>query len=476
VAPTALTVCLAVWYVALRSTPDSSHLLHQQIPVVARNLASGLFLVAGVLRLARWRFTGEPQSARTAIALLLLGTAVPAAALIGPLLHESVAVAQNSPSARALFLVPVFALLLPSSRWPRQTVARPIPAAFAARTAAATAVLLALLLAARALLPAGEQHRVVLAIAAASVLAWLLVVLRTARDLDRKMRGWSAAAAALLGLAELLRAWAAGGTPGAVGLAPVVELTGVAVIVCVATVDLRDAFRGDTANAFHLSRALTHLERHLAEVERAQRERLHDARSAVVGVMGASQLLATPTAPVDADLLRRLLLEELKRLQAVLDPSRAEPVGPFELTAVLAPVIAIHQLDGSPIDVQLGALWVLGRPTATATVLDNLLRNARVHAPGAHVTVRAIYRGEVVSVVVEDDGPGIPEHEREAVLQAGVRGTNARGSGDGLGLHSCAVALHAQGGSLQLAARHGGGTRVLFTVPTAVGPSGALAS
>lgn len=458
---------VALWCVVLRATPDSAYLIHVQAPAVARNLASGLFLVAGVLRLSRWRLTGDPAAARASLALLLLGVAVPAAALIGPILHESGAVAQNAPSARALFLIPVLTLLLPGRRWGRQTVARPIPASLTAWALVGTAGGLAVLGLIRVFAPGAALHEVVFAIATAAACGWLVLATRELRDVERPMHVWSATAAGLLAVAEVLRAWAASGAPTAVGLAPGVELAAVVVVVAVAATELRDAFHSDNANAHDLSRALARLQHHLAEVERVQRERLHDARTAVVGVMGASELLATPTPRPDADLLRRLLLDELHRLQAVLDPSGPEPIAPFDLAHALAPVLAVHQLDGPPLRVQLAAPQVLGRPRATATVLDNLLRNARIHAPRASVLVRAVVHEGTVTVLVEDDGPGIPAAECRQVLQPGVRGSAVRAPGEGLGLHSSDTAMRAQGGTLQLSPRRGGGTCAAFTLPHA---------
>jgi signal transduction histidine kinase len=466
---------LTTWFVLLRAAPESSHLLRQQLPTLARNLASALFMVSGVLWLSRWRLTGEPRSARVALAFLLLG-AMPAVSLVGPLLHESAVVAQNAPSARAAVLIPVFALLLPGRRWARQTIERPVPTAFAVWTVAAVSCVLAILLTARAMLPAAGLRALSCGIAAAMAATWALLATRHLRDDDRGTRRWAATAAALLGTAELLRAWAAAGAPAAVGTAPAVDLAAVAVVTWVAGAGLRAAFRSESTRAIDLSRALARVRRDFAEAERSQRERLHDARSAVVGVLGASELLASPGPPPDVELLHDLVMTELHRLQAVLDTRAQEPITTFDLTEVLAPSIALHQLSGPTIQAHLGALRVVGRPNATATVVDNLLRNARVHAPGARVTVRAIYRGSTVAVVVEDDGPGIPEDERALVVQPWMRGSTAGGGGEGLGLHSCNVAVRAQGGTLHVGARPGGGTRVLFTVPAAQGPYGAVAS
>ncbi len=71
-------------------------------------------------------------------------------------------------------------------------------------------------------------------------------------------------------------------------------------------------------------------------------------------------------------------------------------------------------------------------------MLDNLLRNARVHAPGARVRVGVAAGGDgTARITVDDDGPGIPPEEREAVLGRGVRSRTAVAPGSGLGLFDC---------------------------------------
>ena len=116
------------------------------------------------------------------------------------------------------------------------------------------------------------------------------------------------------------------------------------------------------------------MQRHLAAIERAERERLHDARTALVSVIGASELLDASGADVDQDRLRHLIRAELRRLQGMLDAGRVEAVGEFDLASALRPVIQMHQVDGHEITVEIVPIRVVGRAVAAATVLDNLLR------------------------------------------------------------------------------------------------------
>lgn len=96
-------------------------------------------------------------------------------------------------------------------------------------------------------------------------------------------------------------------------------------------------------------------------------------------------------------------------------------------------------------------VWVDGEPTLLNELLNNLIDNALAHTPvGGNLVLRVL---TPAVLEVEDDGPGIPEAEREKVFERFYRRNN-RGSGAGLGLaivgeicraHQARISLH-QGG------------------------------
>jgi two-component system sensor histidine kinase KdpD len=103
-------------------------------------------------------------------------------------------------------------------------------------------------------------------------------------------------------------------------------------------------------------------------------------------------------------------------------------------------------------------------------VLTNLLDNALKYAgPDATVEIAA-RRVEsagraMVEVAVSDDGPGVPDADRERVFQAYVRGRGSCASGLGLGLALCRRIVEGHGGSISLGENPGGGCRFAFTLP-----------
>jgi two-component system sensor histidine kinase TctE len=89
-------------------------------------------------------------------------------------------------------------------------------------------------------------------------------------------------------------------------------------------------------------------------------------------------------------------------------------------------------------------------------MLGNLIDNAvRYTQPGGHVTVRLARAKDAIEIAVEDDGPGIPESEREAVLERfhRVLGTGVEGCGLGLAIVREIVLRH--GGNIRLLAAPG---------------------
>jgi two-component system sensor histidine kinase/response regulator len=133
----------------------------------------------------------------------------------------------------------------------------------------------------------------------------------------------------------------------------------------------------------------------------------------------------------------------------------------FELRAAERDV-ALH-LEAPGDDARLHA-----DPELVRRVLDNLLDNALRHAsrPGV-VRVSLTLLGADYEVSVSDDGPGIPESDRDRVFDPFVRLPPSSAESRGIGLAFCRQAVEAHGGSIGVGDSRDGGARFWFRLPCA---------
>ncbi|WP_241671253.1 ATP-binding protein [Dankookia rubra] len=106
------------------------------------------------------------------------------------------------------------------------------------------------------------------------------------------------------------------------------------------------------------------------------------------------------------------------------------------------------------------------RPLAAKRAFANLIDNAVKYGGGARVTLSDVSKD--ATVWIEDDGPGIPEAEQEAVFEPFHRldASRNRGTGgSGLGLTIARQVIAAHGGTVSVANRQGGGLRVTVRLP-----------
>ena len=98
-------------------------------------------------------------------------------------------------------------------------------------------------------------------------------------------------------------------------------------------------------------------------------------------------------------------------------------------------------------------------------VLNNLVDNANSHGDGVSAVQLSRGADGALVLVVEDHGPGIPEHEASAVFDRFHRGARqpTGHQGSGLGLAIVAEQCRAHGGSIRLESRRTGGARFLAT-------------
>ena len=138
-----------------------------------------------------------------------------------------------------------------------------------------------------------------------------------------------------------------------------------------------------------------------------------------------------------------------------------------DLTALLEEAAAQARRKGGIVDLHTeGRLTVPLRPHAFKRCLTNLMDNAMRFAD--HVSVRAGKRDDAIEITVDDDGPGIPDDQREEVFRPFYRIEGSRNPGTGgvgLGLTIARDVVRGHGGDITLSQSPNGGLRARVRVP-----------
>ena len=135
-----------------------------------------------------------------------------------------------------------------------------------------------------------------------------------------------------------------------------------------------------------------------------------------------------------------------------------------ELNDIIA---ALPQSDNTHIEIVSEENPLLAvQPVNFRRCIENILGNAARYA--SKVSVAIDDTEDRVTIIIEDNGPGIPEDQYEAVLRPFVRLDEARGSetgGAGLGLSIASDIMLAHGGRLTLSESPDGGLSVRLGFP-----------
>lgn len=130
-----------------------------------------------------------------------------------------------------------------------------------------------------------------------------------------------------------------------------------------------------------------------------------------------------------------------------------------DLAAVCREVGAAH---GMPVDTA-EPLTVEASPTLIRQAVDNLARNASIHGTGGSIALRRVGAG--AEITVESEGDQLDPAEVATWTEPFARARRTAGSGHGLGLALVKAIAKAHGGSVELAARAGGGLVVKLLLP-----------
>ena len=222
----------------------------------------------------------------------------------------------------------------------------------------------------------------------------------------------------------------------------------------------------ETVRAFNLMRA--RLDRYVSDRTAMLAAVSHDLRTPITSLRLHAEFVE------DLETKTRILaaLDEMQRmtedaLAFIREDMQREETRTVDLHALLDSVAADLAELGHDIAVaESERVLAACRPTALRRALRNLLENAAAY--GVRAAARIERDGEEIRVVVEDEGPGIPEADLERVFEPFVRLEASRSrdtGGSGLGLAIARSIVRSHGGDIRLENRPEGGVRATVVLP-----------
>jgi two-component system sensor histidine kinase ChvG len=220
------------------------------------------------------------------------------------------------------------------------------------------------------------------------------------------------------------------------------------------------------------------IEAFAADVAHELKNPLASLRSAVESLGRVSQpeqrALLLDIVNDDVRRMDRLItdISDLSRVDARIGRIRFETVDVGQLITRLIQRRAERLADPAAIAFARpadGTVLVHGDGGQLSRVIDNLLDNALSFTPaGGVVRIGATASHGLALIAVDDNGPGIPMHLREAVFDRfhSNRPENEFGQHSGLGLAIARAIVEAHGGTIRVEdGPEGRGTRMLVSVP-----------
>jgi len=228
-----------------------------------------------------------------------------------------------------------------------------------------------------------------------------------------------------------------------------------------------------------LDAARAETESMLARQRRFVADASHELRTPLTSILANLELLAesldgdhgeaASSALRSSQRMRRLVADLL--LLARSDVGRVVPREPcdiaqiaVEAAAELGPVSVAHDIV---LDVHPAVVEASRDELHRLTI--NLLENALRHTPpGTKIDVWTGSRDGQATLVVHDDGPGVPPELAAALFERFVRGAGDRGGSFGLGLAIVKAVAESHGGTVALEVTgEGKGARFVVRIPAA---------
>lgn len=201
----------------------------------------------------------------------------------------------------------------------------------------------------------------------------------------------------------------------------------------------------------------------------------HDLRTPLTRMRLRAELVDDPVLQsklnADIDAMQGMVNSVLAYLRGLED---TEPIQPINMEALVSSIVEDEQALGRHVSLEdpvpgcVSPAPYSGKLSVLKRAVTNLIDNAVAH--GKNVTVRIEDSSVSLRVVIEDDGPGIPESDLARVTEPFVRLDASRSldtGGVGLGLAIVRDAAAYHGGTVVLQNRDRGGLRATLELPRA---------
>lgn len=247
--------------------------------------------------------------------------------------------------------------------------------------------------------------------------------------------------------------------------------------------DITDTKKGQEAVRMNALRAL------MAEEELVQSTR-ETLAGAIYQLQGPINLIAAARSMVERrgnsvsmDSLRRVLTEAMEaggeamdRLNACMPESLTEAVVPVNINELIHDAMALHTenllANGIVVEWNPTAILpnVMGREHRLRGMLNHLIENAidAMSERGRRLRELTVTTkqsdDDVITVIIDDTGPGIPEEKRYQVFQPFYSTKGMKGKRAGMGLAMVQDVISEHSGSITIATAPGGGCRVQLTL------------
>ena len=212
----------------------------------------------------------------------------------------------------------------------------------------------------------------------------------------------------------------------------------------------------------------------------------HELRTPITAIRGWLEGMLDGVYPADekhislalrASYLLGRLVDDLRLLTLAESGQLSFDIRETNLASVVEQVREMFAAEAAEKSISLmlepatGDFWILADHQRTEQVVGNLIGNALRYIPeGGEIRLSLAQEGDRVSLLIQDNGPGIPDEDLPHIFDRFWRKDKSRArssGGSGLGLTIAEQLIESQGGKIWAENRPEGGLKMVISLPSA---------